>query len=152
MIILFGGPVSRNASKQHTVTTSSTQAELLAFTFTAKESIYILRLFKQIHLQLDHPLTIECDNLQTICLAIPDQPRLKTQLKPVDIHNCWTRQSYKQGHFQVEYTPTADMIADGLTKVLPDQKSKRFVEQLGSIDIRSVLEEQQDSDDESDIN
>ncbi|KJZ69437.1 hypothetical protein HIM_11166 [Hirsutella minnesotensis 3608] len=115
IIILFGGPVAWKAGKQTTVTTSSTEAELLAFTSTAKEAIATQRLFQQIDLHLDHPLLIECDNKQTIRLIQADLPRLKTQLKHVDVHNCWARQSFQQGQFQVSYTPTSEMVADGLT-------------------------------------
>ncbi|KAJ0126164.1 Uncharacterized protein HZ326_30728, partial [Fusarium oxysporum f. sp. albedinis] len=107
IICLFGGPVSWKAGKQDTVTTSSTEAELLAFTHTAKESIAIQRLFKQLDLKLDHLPTIECDNQQTIRLISLETPRLKTALKHVDIHNCWARQAFKQGHFKIQYTPTA---------------------------------------------
>lgn len=145
-ISLFGGPVSWKAGKQTTVTTSSTEAELLAFTHTAKEAMATRRLFRQIDLQLDHPLLIECDNTQTIRLIEADLPRLKTQLKHVDVHNCWARQAYRQGQFQISYTPTAEMVADGLTKILPGQKFKHFVEQLALVDIRSVLEAQDVSD------
>ncbi|OAQ62542.1 integrase, catalytic core [Purpureocillium lilacinum] len=146
VITLFGGPVSWKASKQNTVTTSSTEAELLAFTSTAKEAIAMQRLFQQINLMLDHPLQIECDNQQTIRLVTADLPRLKTQLKHVDVHNCWARQAYQQNQFHVSYTPSTEMVADGLTKVLPDQKFKRFVEQLALVDIQSVLETQTESD------
>lgn len=146
IIVLFGGPVSWKASKQNTVTTSSTEAELLAFTSTAKEAIATQRLFQQINLQLDHPLEIECDNQQTIRLIKADLPRLRTQLKHVDVHNCWARQAYQQGQFQVSYTPTTEMVADGLTKILPGQKFKHFLEQLALVDIRSVLEAQDESE------
>ena len=138
--MLFGGAVSWKAGKQDTVTTSSTEAELLAFTNTAKEAIAMKRLFEQISLKLDHPLVIECDNQQTIRLIKPDQPRIKTQLRHIDIHNCWARQAYQQGQFQVAYTPTAEMVVDGLTKILPGQKFQKFVEQLGLVDIYSILE------------
>ncbi|KAK7583642.1 hypothetical protein V3481_012924 [Fusarium oxysporum f. sp. vasinfectum] len=147
IICLFGGPVSWKAGKQDTVTTSSTEAELLAFTHTAKESIAIQRLFKQLDLKLDHLPTIECDNQQTIRLISLETPRLKTALKHVDIHNCWARQAFKQGHFKIQYTPTALMLADGLTKPLPGQKFDQFVKQLGLIDISPLIEEAQvDSD------
>jgi hypothetical protein len=63
---LFGGPVAWRANKQDTVTTSSTEAELLALSQTAKESIYLSRLFRALSLELDEPLVIECDNRQTI--------------------------------------------------------------------------------------
>lgn len=42
---LFGGPIDWAANKQRTVTTSSTKAELLALSTTAKETIWWERLF-----------------------------------------------------------------------------------------------------------
>ncbi|KJZ69618.1 hypothetical protein HIM_10981 [Hirsutella minnesotensis 3608] len=139
IVCLFGGPISWQASKQATVTTSSTEAELLAFTHTAKETIATYRLFKQLSLQLDDSPTIQCDNLQTIRLINSDLPRLRTALRHVDIHSCWARQAYQDGLFRIEYTPTSEMLADGLTKLLPGQKLKHFVQQLGLVDIRSLI-------------
>ncbi|KAM4058357.1 reverse transcriptase (RNA-dependent DNA polymerase) [Hirsutella rhossiliensis] len=49
-------------------------------------------------------------------------------------------QSYEQGYYDLVYTPTSQMLADGLTKVLPGQKFTHFVKQLGLIDISSLLE------------
>ncbi|XP_044715979.1 uncharacterized protein HRG_10153 [Hirsutella rhossiliensis] len=102
LITLFNGPIWWNATKQTTVTTSSTEAELLAFTHTAKETLSLLRLFKQIDLELDNDPVIECDNTQTIRLITADVPRIKTALKHVDIHNAWARQTFQEGHFEVE--------------------------------------------------
>ena len=59
---LFGGAVAWRANKQDTVTTSSTEAELLAVSQTAKEAIYLSRLMKSLTLILPEALTIECDN------------------------------------------------------------------------------------------
>ena len=44
MMKLFGGPIAWRANKQDTVTTSSTEAKLLALSQTAKEAIYLSRL------------------------------------------------------------------------------------------------------------
>jgi hypothetical protein len=41
---------------------SSTEAKLLALLQTAKEAIFISRLFKAIILRLDEPLIINCNN------------------------------------------------------------------------------------------
>ena len=148
IMMLFGGPVAWKSGKQDTVTTSSTEAELLALTHTVKETIAIARLFKGLNLSLDQPLTIQCDNTQTIRLVTSDLPRLKTQLKHVDIHDCWTRQAFQRGEFELQYTPTAEMIADGLTKALPGQKFEKFVQQLKLTDISSILETQIDSEED----
>ena len=43
--------------------------------------------------------------------------------------------------------PTGEMIADSLTKALPRQRFKRFVDQLGLVDITGIIEAQKESDD-----
>ena len=66
IMTLFGGPIVWRANKQDAVTTSSTEAELLALSQTAKEAIFISRLFKAMTLKLNEPLIIDCDNTQTL--------------------------------------------------------------------------------------
>jgi hypothetical protein len=53
------------ANKRDTVTTSSTEAELLALPQTAKEAIFIRRLFKAMTLKLNGPLYIDCESATT---------------------------------------------------------------------------------------
>ena len=60
--------------------TSSTEAELLALSQTTKEAIYMSRLLVALRLEIDEPLTIECDNQQTIRLLVEQSARLQTKL------------------------------------------------------------------------
>ena len=115
---LFGGPVAWRANKQDTVTTSSTEAKLLAILQTAKESIYLSRLMKALSLTVPEPLTIECDNTQTIRLLVDESTKLQTKLRHVDIHSHWLRQEVQQGSIAVRWVPMKQMMADGLTKAL----------------------------------
>ena len=80
VMTLFGGPIAWRANKQDTVTTSSTEAELLALSQTAKEAIFLSRLFKAMQLDLDEPLVIQCDNRQTIRLVYKESAKLQTKL------------------------------------------------------------------------
>ena len=79
-IKLFGRLVAWRANKQDMVTTSSTEAELLALSQTTKEAIYMSRLLIALRLEIDKPLTIECDNRQTIRLLVEQSARLQTKL------------------------------------------------------------------------
>ena len=63
---LLGGPVAWRANKQDTVTTLSTEAELVAVSQTAREAIYLSCLLIALNLKIPGPLSIDCDNLQTI--------------------------------------------------------------------------------------
>ena len=130
VISLFRGPVARQASRQKTVTTSTTEAELLALSHTAKEVLAMMRLFRQMRLQVEEEPSVLCDNLQTVGIINKEQPQLTTKLRHVDIHQFWLRQEATEGRISVVWVPTAEMPADGLTKALPRQKHEEFITQL----------------------
>jgi len=136
-IKLFNGLIAWRASKQDTVTTSTTEAELLALSQVAKEAIFTSRLIKELKVKLPSPtIVIQCDNQQTIRLVTQEVSRLQTKLRHVDIHNHWLRQEVTRGRIKVEYTKSADMIADGLTKVLPVSQWQNFLTQLGLVEVK----------------
>jgi hypothetical protein len=139
---LFGGPIAWRANKQDTVTTSSTEAELLALSQTAKEAIFISRLFKAMTLRLNEPLIINCDNTQTLRLITEDTAKLITKLRHVDIHQHWLRQEYATRRVIFQWKATKEMIADGLTKALPKQRFQSFVNMIGMVDIKERLAEE----------
>jgi hypothetical protein len=136
---LYGGVIQYKAVRGRTVTTSSTEAELLAISFTAREYVAWIRFFQHIQFDLEQETTIYCDNQQTIRLLTKETPRLQTALKHVDIHQCWLRQEVQSKKIKVEWIATADMVADGLTKMLSPQKHAEFVRQLNLVDISEQL-------------
>ena len=135
LIKLFRGPVAWKSSKQATVTTSTTEAELLALEHRVKEGFALERLFRDIQLGLNCGLKFHCDNTQRIRLVVEDNARLKTRLRHVNIQNMWLKQEYRKSRLA-----TAEMPADGLTKALPRQKFDPFVRHLGLVEIKDLLE------------
>ncbi|RKK23804.1 hypothetical protein BFJ67_g16964 [Fusarium oxysporum f. sp. cepae] len=139
---LFGGTIGWRANKQDTVTTSITEAELLALAQAAKESMFISRLITELGVNLDNRgIIIQCDNVQTIRLINADVALLQTKLRHVDIHNHWLRQEALANRISVRHTPTTEMIADGLIKALPAQQFQKFVMQVGLVDINDKIQE-----------
>ena len=134
-IKLFGGMIAWRANKQETVTTSTTEAELLALSQVAKEAMFTKMLLYELGIQLDQTITIQCDNQQTIRLVNEEITQLQTKLRHVDIHNHWLRQEVERKKIQVVYAKTTDMIADGFTKALPVGQLGQFYEHLGLEDI-----------------
>jgi len=135
LMMFLGGCVTWNASKQDTVTTSTTEAELLALASTAKESIFLGRLLSQLNARLEAPIVIQCDNKQTILLLTRDVATLKTKLRHVDVHNHWLRQEYQRGTIEIVWCPTNDMKADGFTKALVKQKFLPWRDSLNLVEI-----------------
>lgn len=134
---LYGGLIDWAARKQATVTTSTTEAELLSLLHAEKELIWWKHLFSKLRFDMGHPLTIYNDNRQTLRLLKSEIPRIETKLRHIDISQCWLRQEVQNGQISVDYVPTAQMVADGLTKLLPPQKHRIFVQQLGLVPLRS---------------
>ena len=140
ILSLYGGVIYWRATKQDTVTTSTTEAELLALSNAAKEGLFMQRLIRELKLaQVPSPLLLQCDNLQTVGLVMKDDARLATKLRHVDIHNHWLRQEAKNGMITVEHVRTDEMLADGLTKALSPGKYHRFRNQIGVVDITDRL-------------
>jgi hypothetical protein len=73
------------AAKQKSVTTSSTEAELLSLSYAAKEMIWWRRFFTAIRFHTGEDEAILCDNQQTIRILQKDAPKLVTKLKHVNI-------------------------------------------------------------------
>ena len=139
---LYEGVIDWRAAKQSTVTTSSTEAELLAISRTAKEAIWWRRFFEAIRFDTDETLQIKCDNRQTIRILTKEVMKLDTKLRHVDIHQHWLRQEVQNGQINVSWVPTNEMPADGLTKHLPRQKHEAFLKQLNLVDITDRLAKQ----------
>jgi hypothetical protein len=131
MMKLFGGPIAWRANKQDTVTTSSTEAELLAISQAAKETISLRRLMTALSLSIPQELVIERDNRQTSRLLTEQSMQLSTKLRHVDIHHHCLRQEVQAGRIKVGWRQSAEMIADGLTKPLSREKHLDFIRMLG---------------------
>jgi hypothetical protein len=136
---LFGGVIHYKAVKGKTVTTSSTEAELLALSLAGKEFIWWKRFFDHVGLDLQENSTIFCDNRQTLRLLKMETPKLQTALKHVDIHQSWLRQEVQNQRINVEWVPTKDMVADGFTKLLAPPQHAEFIRQLNLVDITNRL-------------
>ena len=137
---LFGGFIAWRANKQDTVTTSSTEAELLALSQTAKEAIYMSRLLIALRLEIEEPLTIECDNRQTIRLLVQQAAKLQTKHRHVDIHSHWLRQEVQRGAIYIKWQETKQMIADSLTRALGKQPFNHFIDLIGIENLYDRLE------------
>lgn len=65
------------------MTTSSTEAELLALSSAAKKEYALKRLFEEIELVIEEAWILICDNLQTLRLLTEETAKLTTRLRHV---------------------------------------------------------------------
>jgi hypothetical protein len=136
---LYGMPIDWKATRQRSVTKSTTEAELIALSVTGREMEWWIQVFRQVKFDPEIQPTIYCDNEQTVGIVKKEDERLHTKLRHVDTHQMWVRQEVQQGRLQVGWCPTADMPADGLTKSLVRQKHAEFVRQLGLENVHQLL-------------
>ncbi|KAF7573884.1 hypothetical protein PtrM4_055070 [Pyrenophora tritici-repentis] len=123
---LYRMPIDWKATRQRSVTKSTTEAELIALSATGGEMEWWTRVFQHIKFDPEIQPTIYCDNEQTVGIVKKEDERLHTKLRHVDTHEMWVRQEVQEGRLCVEWCPTAEMPADGLTKSLVRQKHAEF--------------------------
>jgi hypothetical protein len=71
------------------------------------------------------------DNMGAI--ALTKNPHLNDRSKYIDICHHFVRDLERNRRLQVSYVPTADMVADGMTKPLQRIAFERFKDQLGIV-------------------
>lgn len=122
VFLFFGSPVSWASRVQRTVALSTTEAELMAGTEAAREAIWIKSLTDSLFLlnpSSSASLTCELrgDNQGALALAVNSVFHHRT--KHINIRHRFLCDVVNDGIVTVKYVPTADMLADGLTKALP---------------------------------
>ena len=131
-----GGLVSWKTRKQPTTALSSCEAEYMALTAAAQEAMFLRMLFKDFGCISDQPTqirTYEEDN-ETILIHGDNQGSLDLAQNPVnhqkskhiDIKQHFIREKCANGDIQLQYVPTAENIADLMTKAATKQKLDSF--------------------------
>jgi hypothetical protein len=136
---LYGMPINWKATQQRSVTKSTTEAELIALSATEGEMEWWIRVFQYVKFDPEIHSRIYCNNEQTVEIVKKEDKRLHTKLRHVDTHQMWVRQEIQEGQLYLEWCPTAEMPADGLTKSLVRQKHAEFLRQLGLENVCQLL-------------
>ena len=120
IFMMGGGTVSWSSKKQAIVVLSTTEAEYITATHAAKEALWIRMFLAEIAHPLRKPITIHLDNISAISITKNDEYHPRT--KHIDIQYHFIRHSVQENLLNIDYVPTADMVADMLTKGLPRHK------------------------------
>jgi hypothetical protein len=127
--LLNGGAISWSSHKQELITLSTTEAEYVTATQTAKEGIWLRQFIGKVFHPLERPTPLHCDNQSAIALTKDGSFHPRT--KHIDIWYHFIRFVVEDGSISLIYCPTEDMVADTLTKALPSIKAKHFTTSLG---------------------
>ena len=134
--MFYGGPISWSSKKQRSVATSSCESEYMALSTSCKQGQWIAQVFRD----LGFPEYIGKDTNKVLMLgdnqgaiALTKNPHLHERSKHIDICYHFIRDLVEQGKLEVTYVPSADMVADGMTKPLQRVAFEKFRNQLGVI-------------------
>lgn len=103
-------------------------------TQVAKEAILLQRLFEELGgLGNTEPkaVVIYSDNQGAIALA--KNPANHQRTKHIDIQQHFVREKVAEGKIAMQFVPTGEMVADGLTKPLAKDAFLRFRAALGFV-------------------
>jgi hypothetical protein len=143
VFMLAGSPITWASKKQTSVALSTCEAEYMALCKSTTEGMWLRKLLHELDFQTsskapdtNHDIQIrphiKADNQGAIALA--ENPVFHGKTKHIETQYHYVRERVAEGSIQIDYVPTDQMTADGLTKALPRVKSARFVKQLGLID------------------
>lgn len=116
VFVLNGAAVSCLSKVQPTVATSTMEAEYIASVQAAREAVWLKLLIKTL-MRTDNAVPLRCDNQGALRLA--DHPGGTPRSKHIDVGHHFVRDRAARGDITLVYVPTAEMVADVLTKALP---------------------------------
>ena len=118
LVKVNGHPITWFSKKQSIVALSSTEAELIALVEAVKRAKYVKQLVEDLGMEVDLPVTIFGDNQAALLIA---KRGVISRMKHIDIRKYYIKEEVDQGMIKLEYTSTADNLADILTKPLGSQ-------------------------------
>ncbi len=131
--ILNGAAVSWSSKQQEITELSTTEAEYIALTYTAKEAMWYRFFLAELFGLISIPFIIYSDNQSAISLVHAELGQFHACTKHIDIRYHFIHEKIQEGTFEVIYCPTSEMTADILTKALASFKFRPLVEALGLI-------------------
>lgn len=117
--ILNGGAVCWSSKRQATVAASTTEAEYMAAAAAVKEALWLRMLLADMGQSMS-TVRIMADNQAAIRML--KDPISSQRTKHIDVAYHFARERVQRHEVSFSYIPTAQMIADSLTKAVPENK------------------------------
>jgi hypothetical protein len=135
--LLNGGVITWSSRRQRTVSTSTTEAEYIAAGHAAREAVWVRRCINE--LGLSSPLrNVVVKSDSTGGIALTKNPEGQSRTKHIQVQHHFVRELVDEGELLLEWVPTRDMLADGLTKALPAPQFKAHRQLIGLGEIKSL--------------
>ena len=106
------------------------EAEIIALSEASREATWVLNLITELNVLINKVKIYE-DNQSAICWVKNENNNART--KHIDIRNKYIQEFVIAKCAEIQYIPTDEMVADGMTKPLAETKFKRFIEKLNFV-------------------
>jgi len=123
------GAISWSSKKQPVVALSTAEAEYIAATSCATQTVWLRRILEVMHQNQNTPTEIYCDNKSAIALS--KNPVFHGRSKHIDIRFHKIRELIAEKEVVIEYCPTEEQIADIFTKPLKTESFYKLKKMLG---------------------
>lgn len=124
---VYGNVILWSSAKQSIVALSSTEAEYVAAASAAREAMWIRKMLTDMGIQLKSPISLHEDNQG--CMQVARNPETKRS-KHIDVRFHYLRDCIWNESIKFIPTPTAEQVADILTKPLPKVPFQKFREKM----------------------
>lgn len=114
--LLNGAAVAWKCKVQKCVALSTAEAEFLSLCEATREAVFLRNMMLEIGLPQNSATTINEDNQP--CIHLVRNPVTSGRSKHIALRFNFVRDQILDGNIEVVYCPTADMVADLLTKML----------------------------------
>jgi hypothetical protein len=129
VFLMSGGAVSWCCRRQSTTAQSSCESEYMAAVEAVRESIWQRTFLQEIGCEVTRPTVIGCDSDSAIKLTA--DPVYHERTKHIDVRVHFIRDHVRRGVAVLLFVPTAEQVADSLTKPVPSAKVKFCRDRMG---------------------
>ena len=135
--MFFGGPISWSSKKQKSVATSSCESEYMALSENAKQGQWLAQILRDLgyakFIGEDSSLVQMLGDNQG-AIALTNNAILHNGSKHIAVRYHYVRDLVEKGQLRVDFIPTNEMAADGLTKPLQRVAFERFKSMIGVVE------------------
>ena len=125
--------MSWKSRKREIVDISTAEAEYIALSSAAQETVWIRRLITELGNEPEESTTLMEDNQSAIAMA--KNPQFHGRAKHIDICHHFIREKVNGGDIKLVYCPMSEIVADMLTKGLKNLMDRAGVRSLQELNI-----------------
>lgn len=131
IFFVAGGPVSWASKRQERVSLSTVESEYTALTHATQQALWITKFMDEIRMAQELPVVVYADNTGAIANTTNNKNHRRT--KHIRVKHHFTKECVAHGQVTFPYVPSAENLADILTKPLSRDAILRCCRGIGLV-------------------